>query len=90
MNKKPLLIVLGILLAVVVGVGIYLVVQSNSTPYVDPSVIDITEVNSSEEVLCPLETKICPDGNIVVRDTENGCEFYECPVDVTNTSTTTK
>ncbi|MBW2991236.1 hypothetical protein KY348_06050 [Candidatus Woesearchaeota archaeon] len=28
---------------------------------------------------CPEDAKICPDGSVVVRDSENNCEFPDCP-----------
>lgn len=82
MNKKRLFIAAGIIGVIIVAVIVFFVIQSANTPRTD-----LIQVSSSQEVVtCPMETKICPDGNIVVRDSTNGCAFYDCPVDPTNTS----
>lgn len=84
MSRRNILIVAGILILVALGVGAYALIQS-----MNPVRTDLIQVSDfSEVVTCELDTKICPDGNIVVRDTTNGCDFYECPTDSTNTSDT--
>ncbi len=82
MNKRNILIIAGVVIALVLAVVAFLVYQSMNTPRTD--LIQVSDF--SEVVTCALDTKICPDGNIVIRDTTNGCDFYECPVDTTNTS----
>lgn len=78
MNRKPLLIGVGIVLVLVVAVVVYFVIQSSSTP-TDETLIPV----SSDEVmlLCPLDTQLCSDGSFVKKDPLNNCEFYDCPVD---------
>lgn len=82
MNKRNIYIVVGLLVVIILGVIAYVIIQSNTAPRTD--LIQVT--TEFEEITCPLDTKICPDGHIVVRDTENACEFYECPTDETNAS----
>jgi hypothetical protein len=91
MNKK-VIIALGIVLVVaVLGVVAFFVMrQANNVPTTALSETNFVQVSGGEEVVsCEYEAKICPDGNIVVRDATNGCEFYECPVDPTNPQTQT-
>jgi len=86
MNKRIILIVVGVIAALVVGVVAFLVYQSMNSPRTD--LIQVSDF--SEVVTCELDTKICPDGHIVIRDTTNGCEFYECPADTSMTTQTTQ
>ena len=80
MDKKKLLIIGGVVAAVVVvGVVAFFLIRG-ATPRTD-----LIQVSAVQEVVnCQLDTKMCPDGNIVVRDSTNGCDFYACPADSAN------
>lgn len=82
MNKKKLMIGVGIVLALVAAVVIFFMIQSASTP-TDQTLIPV----SSDEVmlLCPLDTQLCSDGSFVKKDPLNNCDFFDCPVDETAT-----
>lgn len=83
MNKRPLIIGVGIILVVVVA-AVFFLIQSASTPS-DPTLIPV----SSDEVqlLCPLDTKLCSDGSFVKKDPLNDCAFFDCPVGESVTDT---
>jgi len=85
MRKKYLLIILGVVVLIVASVGAFFILN----PASNSSGEKLIQVTTPEEtVYCPMETKICPDGNIVIQNNEDGCAFYECPVDVTLTNPT--
>jgi hypothetical protein len=39
----------------------------------------ISQTTTQEDVLCAHDTHTCPDGSVVSRDIDLGCEFPECP-----------
>lgn len=41
--------------------------------------LTLAEETEEEQVVCTEEVMECPDGSFVGRDSENGCEFFECP-----------
>ncbi len=38
-----------------------------------------TKTADTNDVVCALDAKLCPDGTYVARDPNNNCEFKPCP-----------
>jgi surface protein len=59
----------------------------NQLSFEEPNASEITnqedEISVSKNlVICPDNKKRCDDGNVVIRDPNNNCSFYECPKEI--------
>ena len=73
-----LTVVIFVIAIIFFGFSAYKKYIKDGAKIIPPVVQDKTETD--KKVVCPSDTKNCPDGFHYVERTEEGCEFAKCPV----------